>query len=102
MMSTQCDSVYGYGSNKLFLHIQSYIFLGGHKSASSSIGSLNSSFNDGASGTSTPRKPKSRSRTNSLSGMRRSTRKTTSTAEYKLEEGMTVLFNNDMGKDSSF
>ena len=75
--------------------------LGGHRSASSSIGSLNSSFNDGASvsGTSTPKnRTKSRSRSNSLSGVKKTNRKAQTSNDYKLEEGMTVLFNNDMGE----
>lgn len=76
-------------------------FLGGHRSASSSIGSLNSSFNDGVSdsGTSTPKsRSRVRSRSNSLSGTRKPNRKVQNSTDYKLEEGMTVLFNNDMGK----
>jgi len=73
--------------------------LGGHRSASSSIGSLNSSFNDGASGISTPKH--TRSRSSSLSRVKRTNRKTQASSEYKLEEGMTVLFNNDMGKCDS-
>ncbi|XP_067945345.1 CAP-Gly domain-containing linker protein 4-like isoform X2 [Watersipora subatra] len=72
---------------------------GGHRSASSSIGSLNGSFNDGAaiSGTSTPKtRARSRSRSNSLSGARKVNRKGPTSNDYKLEEGMTVLFNNEM------
>ena len=71
--------------------------LGGRRSNSTSIGSLNSSFNDGASGMSTPRRS-SRSRSNSVSSTRRlAAAKAKKSSEYKLEEGMTVLYNNDMG-----